>query len=74
MVAKVPTDIEARIVEQEVIHKDSNTDCKLTLMFILFSSTLKMRNSLPVTVIEGTNVEDFKKRVLKYFCINLAAV
>ena len=32
-----------------------------------------MWNSLiPVTVIEATNVEDFKKRVLKYFCINLA--
>ena len=47
--------------------------CKLTLMFILFSSILKMWNSLPGTVIEATNI-DFKKRVLKHFCINLAAV
>ena len=30
--------------------------------------------SLPATVIEATNVEDFKKRMLKYFCINPATV
>jgi len=39
-----------------------------------FPSALKMWNSLPATVIEATNVEEFKKRVLNHYCINQATL
>ena len=38
----------------------------------LFPATIKIWNSLPATVIEASNIDDFKKRIVDYFCINPA--
>ena len=37
-----------------------------------FPATIKIWNSLPATAIEATNVDDFQKRIVDYFCINPA--
>jgi len=37
-----------------------------------FPATAKIWNSLPATAIEARNTDDFKQRIVNYFCINPA--
>ena len=37
-----------------------------------FPATIKIWSSLSATAIEASNIDDFKKRIVDYFCINPA--
>ena len=39
---------------------------------LFFPATIKIWNSLPATAIEASNIDDFKKKIVDYFCINPA--
>ena len=35
-----------------------------------FPATIRIWNNLPASVIEARNIDDFKQRIVDYFCIN----
>jgi len=37
-----------------------------------FPATTRIWNNLPVSAIEARNIDDFKQRIVEYFCINSA--